>query len=212
MSTLSRSDPVADCILDFVAWHESAGNYNAVIGNAHATADLSMYPVAGIYALQDRLVASGRPSSAVGRYQIIKATLTSLVASKRIDTAARFTPALQDQLGVALLNKRGHQDWLNGDIDDAEYAHRLSLEWASLPDPQNDGRSHYDGVGPNHAGTTLADVYSMLARARALHDAPPSPPAPPLDAALIASVRDAAGALRDALDRLASALNSSQAQ
>lgn len=178
MSTLRIVDPCADVILDFIAKYESAGNYNAVIGNAQSTDDLSALTISDIYLLQSRLLAAGRPSTAVGRYQIIRKTLQSLVAAGKAANSDKFTPPVQDALGLALLVFRGYQLWRKGIIGDAEFAHRLSMEWAALPDPDNGGKSHYDGVGPNHAGTTLASVYAMLASARAAAE-PPSPPAPP---------------------------------
>ena len=79
----------------------------------------------------------------------------------------KFTPQLQDRLGLALLVGRGYQKWWTGAITDERFAHNISLEWASLPDPENGGKSHYDGVGPNHASTSLDAVLAMLARARA---------------------------------------------
>jgi len=163
-------------ILDFIAGGpdvpgnpsgESVGNYNAVIGNAHSQNDLGARTVDQIYALMNQLREAGRPSSAVGRYQIIKGTLQTLQGKLNISGSAHFTPQLQDQLGLALLIGRGYQKWWTGALSDDEFAHNISLEWASLPDPQNGGRSHYDGVGPNHASTTLQAVRNMLARARA---------------------------------------------
>ena len=70
----------------------------------------------------------------------------------------KFTPVLQDHLGLALLVGRDYPKWWTGAITDRQFAHNISLEWASLPDPENGGKSHYDGVGPNHASTTLDDV------------------------------------------------------
>lgn len=199
-------DPCTSLILDFIASHESTGNYNAVIGDAHATDDLSRLALAGIYRLQDQLVASGRPSSAVGRYQIIKATLLALQTRLKLGNDELFTPELQDRLAVQLLIQRGYPAWWRGEIDDREFAHRLSMEWASLPDPEKGGKSHYDGVGPNHAGTTLAVEYAMLRSARALIPSAPAPDQNMPESDLIAEVRDAAERLRDALNRLLEAI------
>lgn len=174
MSTI-RNDGCTDAVLDFIAGGvpgnrngESCGNYNAVIGAPRSRDDLSARTVNGIYALQDYLLSIGRPSTAVGRYQIIRSTLETLQDALDLSGNELFTPALQDRLAVALLVDCGYRQWWRGTIDDAEFAHRLSLEWASLPDPKNGGRSHYDGdAAGNHAGTTLAAVYAMLRAARA---------------------------------------------
>lgn len=191
MSTLKSSDLCSDIILDFIAGGDNApgnpsgesdGNYDAVIGNAHATADLGKMTLAQIYALQSQLVAKGEPSSAVGRYQFISKTLRGLVAALRIASDSLFTPRVEDQLAIELMNEACHyQDWRAGKIPSETFAHYLSTQWASLPDPRNDGKSHYDGVGPNHAGTTLAAVYAMLTRARVALTGTaefPVPPAP----------------------------------
>lgn len=173
MSTLLSSDPCTNIILDFIAGGvpdnqsgESRGNYNAQIGNADATTDLSKLSFNQIYKLQQDLLNIGKPSSAIGRYQIIRHTLRPLQAALGYSDADLFTPERQDALAVRLLIARGYPAWWRGAITDAEFAHGLSCEWASLPDPERDGRSHYDGVGPNHASTTLVHVYNMLTRAR----------------------------------------------
>lgn len=173
MSTLLSSDPCTDIILDFIAGGvpdnqsgESRGNYNAVIGDADATTNLSTLNIAQIYGLQQKLLGRGMPSTAVGRYQIIRRTLQGLVAHFGLPATTLFTPELQDKLAVRLLVGRGYPSWWRGGTTDIEFAHNISLEWASLPDPERDGKSHYDGVGPNHASTTVVHVCNMLARAR----------------------------------------------
>lgn len=177
MSTYAGKDDCTDIILEFIADHEAAGNYNAVIGDSRAKDDLSDLTLAGIYKLQDRLVAMGRPSSAVGRYQILRKTLRGLQDQLKLPGSTKFAPETQDMLAVELLVGRGYEKWWRGDMSDEEFAHHLSREWASLPDPYKDGRSHYDGVGSNRAGTTLENVYLTLKEARAARKAV-SPPAP----------------------------------
>lgn len=162
-----ESDPCTDTILDFIAQYESHGDYNIVIGEQIGTRDLSKYTLSQIYQLQAQL-ARTRPSSAVGRYQIIHPTLTTLAAQARAPLSSHFTPAFQDNLGWLLLCQYDYRRWYKKEVDDERFAHNLSLEWASLPDPFLGGKSHYDGVGPNHAGTSLKVVYSMLEKARSL--------------------------------------------
>lgn len=83
---------------------------------------------------------------------------------------------MQDNLALRLLNGRGYGAWRAGTINDVEFAHRLSMEWASLPDPVNGGKSHYDGDSAgNHASCTLDAVYAMLKAAKA-GGAVPHPP------------------------------------
>lgn len=174
MSTLKTSDRCTDTILDFIAGGvlgnpsgETAGNYNAYFGHVHAADDLGVRTLNGIYEFQAAMLARDPRSTAIGRYQFLKRTLEGLQKELGLSGSERFTPELQDRLAVRLLVRRGYSEWWRGEIDDREFAHRLSLEWASLPDPQKGGRSHYDGdaVG-NHASTTLDAVLDMLRRAR----------------------------------------------
>lgn len=177
MSTLRATDACSDIVLDFIAGGipdnrggESGGNYNAVINHIKGLpgVDLSKMTITQVYALEAQLVHS-EPSSAVGRYQDIKATLQSLVAKQGVNpNTTLLTDLEQDELNVELLNAAcRYQDWRAGKVADATFEHLISCQWASLPDPQNGGKSHYDGVGPNHAGTSLAAVSAMLVRAKA---------------------------------------------
>lgn len=176
MSTYAGKDDCTDIILDLISEHESFGNYNAVIGDIRADDDLSQYTLNGIYDLMAKLLSEGQPSSAIGRYQIIRKTLQGLVASKNLPPDTLFTQKVQDSLAVSLLVLRGYMDWWDGKMTDEEFAHGLSCEWASLPDPDMDGKSHYDGVGPNHAGTTLKHVTDGLRRARMAQKRQPATP------------------------------------
>ena len=174
MSTYAGKDGCTNTILDFIAGGvplnpsgEADGNYNAVIGNVHATQDLAALTELRIYVLMDKL-KQHEPSTAVGRYQFIYATLVSLSKARGLAPSTLFTHELQDQLAVDLLRGRGYASWWRGAMHNAEFAYGMSCEWASLPDPENGGKSHYDHVGPNHASTPLSNVYTMLNAARLL--------------------------------------------
>lgn len=158
----SLVDPAANRLLDFISIRESNGNYNAFIGHANNSDPLDQNTIAGIYAFQRKLISWGEPSSAVGRYQFVQRTLSGLIQRANIALTEYFTPILQDKLAYILLCDRGYLSWKASKISDEQFAHNLSCEWASLPDPYNDGKSHYDGVGPNRAGQTLETVYQIL--------------------------------------------------
>lgn len=168
----ATKDPMANALLDFISIRESNGNYDAYLGAIDATGTWMDGDVQGtisdVYDFQRQRVDDGAVSSAVGRYQFIQRTLSQLVQQLGIPLQTPFTPALQDQLGTALLNIRGYGRWRNGQIDDQTFMHNLSCEWASLPDPMNGGKSHYDGDSAgNHAGQTLAAFQAALNAARA---------------------------------------------
>lgn len=176
--SMYKDDACTDLILDFIARYESSGNYNAVSGDSQADDDLSGYTLNGIYILQNSLLQRRRPSTAVGRYQIVRNTLRSLEDRLDLDGVTRFTPALQDRLALELLIGRGFMKWRAGTITDEEFAHNLSCEWAALPDPRNEGRSHYDGDGANRALVSMDKVYELLRRARMLIRREPDEPVP----------------------------------
>src|SRR5712692_8600199 len=112
MSTMKRADPVIDAILDFVARFESTGNYNAVIGDAHATDDLSALTLGQIKTeLMPRLLSEGQPSTAVGRYQIIRQTFEMLQGELGADDYVLFTPTMQDRMAGQLLMIRHLEAW-----------------------------------------------------------------------------------------------------
>lgn len=165
--SLPTVTPCAKSLLDFIAIGESRGNYNAVIDDAASTTNLALLTIAGIFAKQAALLAQGAPSSAIGRYQFVHQTLVGLVRTAGLAANILFTNDLQDMLAMVLLEQRGYAAWLAKALSDEGFAHNLSYEWASLPDPDNDGKSHYDGDGVNHSGQTLAAVYAAFAKARA---------------------------------------------
>ena len=152
-------------LLDFIAIKESGGDYDAYIGCAHPGPNdtlVSTLDIFEVYQFQRELVTSGKPSSAVGKYQFIQRTLNGCVQKLMLPLSTIFTPDIQDAFAYILLTGRDYHGWKSGQIIDAQFAHNLSCEWASLPDPYNGGKSHYDGIGPNHAGQTLDMVYAML--------------------------------------------------
>lgn len=160
-------------LLDWIAVHESDGNYDAYIGHAHAPqGSITALTIAQVYDFQRRLIEDGEPSTAVGRYQFLQRTLSSLVQRSRYSVDMILSPSLQDNLAAMLLEDRGWAAWASRSITNEEFMHRLSCEWASLPDPYNDGRSHYDGDSAgNHAAYTLEEFSAIIATCRSQVDA-----------------------------------------
>lgn len=73
-------------------------------------------------------------SSAAGAYQFMRATLIDLAkANPSISGSDVFTPELQDQLGYALLLRRGFELFAAGRLTRTEFGKRLAQEWASFP-------------------------------------------------------------------------------
>ncbi len=174
MTTYKGKDDCTDTILDLVTERESA-HYNTVIGHMNGLpgVELSNLTIRQIYGLMDDLLngkyGQRMPSTAMGKYQIIRKTMKNLVEILRLNIDRdKFTHELQDRMGLELLKIRGYQQWYLNKLSNIDFAHKLSCEWASLPDPMNGGRSHYDNIAGNHAGMSLSHVYAGLDRAKAL--------------------------------------------
>lgn len=148
-------------LLNTIAKFESGGNYNAYYGNGgnHRIKFTSM-SVGEVLTWQRNFVASGSPSSAVGKYQFIHGTLKSLVDHYDIPRDAKFDKDLQDELAVHLLEKRNLHGYLRGDIGPGQFAHELSKEWASLPRVfgSNPNASYYAGDGLNSAHIRVPEI------------------------------------------------------
>lgn len=175
MSTYKGKDDCTDTILDFIRGGvpehksgEAGGNYNAYFGHSKSTVNLSTMSLDLIYVRQSVMLQHDPRSSAIGGYQFLRSTLKGLQKAKSLPGSTLFTPELQDQFAVTLMIGRGYKAWWRGAMSDAEFAHGLASEWASLPDPENGGKSKYDGDGVNSTDTTLTTFYAMLRRAATL--------------------------------------------
>jgi len=146
-------------LLNLIGQVEARGNYNILVGG-RIEPRLSEMTVAEVLNFQSNMRGRGHESSAVGRYQIIKGTLESLVNQGAASPNEKFSPATQDKLAVALLNRRGYQSYLQGKLSADQFADRLAMEWASFPVAS--GQSYYAGVGSNKALVDRNTVLSTL--------------------------------------------------
>ena len=150
-------------LLDVVAEGESRGNYNAHFSNA-ANQELKFtdMTISDVLEWQKKYVEAGNPSSAVGRYQIIRPTLLGLVKQLDLNLNDRFDESMQNRLAIALMERRGSIDFAKDELTAESFAHELSKEWAALPkvlgeSPEN---SYYAGDGLNRS---LIDSKTSLA-------------------------------------------------
>jgi muramidase (phage lysozyme) len=90
----------------------------------------------------------GQPH-AIGRYQLIPATLRRLVRHQEVPLSKRFSPELQDQLAHQLLEEAGLSDFLTADMPRADFMLNLAKIWAGLP--TSSGKSYYEGYAGNSA-------------------------------------------------------------
>lgn len=166
-SMSAKIDPAAYApLLNTIAKGESNGNYNAYFGHASNT-DLRFtdMTVAEVLKWQKDYVDQGSVSSAVGKYQIIRPTLVSLVKKLDIDTGAKFDETMQDRMAVALLEKRGSEDYFAKKLTRQEFAANLAKEWAALPKiiGPNPEQSYYAGDGINKVRISIDEIYKALA-------------------------------------------------
>lgn len=121
-------------LLQLIASVESKGNYNAYFSNARNTSiDFTNMSVAEVMQWQADFIAEGNASSAVGRYQIINTTLSGLVDKLAIDKKQKFDENTQDLLAIALLERRGSEQYINQELSREDFAANLAKEWAALP-------------------------------------------------------------------------------
>jgi conjugal transfer mating pair stabilization protein TraG len=150
-------------LLDMIATAESRGNYNAHFGNAaNQTVRFTDMTIADVLQWQNDFVQAGNPSSAVGRYQFIQPTLQGLVSELQLNPNDRFDETTQNKLAIALLERRGSIDFIDGKVSETDFAHNLSKEWAALPKVIGNApeASYYDGDGLNKS---LVDSKTSLA-------------------------------------------------
>jgi len=141
-------------LLDLIADVESKGNYNAYFGNAdNSSIQFTKMSIAEVQQWQKEQVASGSPSSAVGRYQIIDVTLSELVNNLHLDQNQLFDESTQDKMAIALLERRGSVALVNNKMSRTDFAANLAKEWASLPKitGSNPDDSYYAGDGLNRS-------------------------------------------------------------
>jgi muramidase (phage lysozyme) len=147
--------------LDFIGKIESGNNYNKLVGGkVKSNPGLTEMSVADVINYQRGMLASGHESTALGKYQIIKGTLTGLVKSGAVGVNDKFDQSTQDKAAIALMNQRGRTKYQSNKITVDTYADNLSKEWASLP--YNTGRSYYAGTGSNKSLVARSDFTNAL--------------------------------------------------
>lgn len=153
-------------ILDFIGQVESGGNYDAYHTNSRSTTDLSKLTLAEIQKYQKEL-GDNTGSSTVGRYQFSEATTKWLMDTLKLKPTDKFTRELQDKMAVALMKRRGYDDYVAGKIDEDQFLNNLAKEWAGLPVASGEGagKSYWEGKTgevKNKAGVSVAQARSVL--------------------------------------------------
>ncbi|UWQ57870.1 hypothetical protein K3722_15445 [Leisingera caerulea] len=103
----------------------------------------------------------GQPH-AIGRYQMIPATLRRLVRHQGVKPQARFSPELQDQLAHQLIEEAGYSAFLQSEMPRKTFMLNLAKIWAGLP--VSSGKSYYEGYAGNSASLTWAHFNTEMQR------------------------------------------------
>lgn len=141
--------PVRARLRDLIAQAEAGpAGYDAVQHGAHRPPPRRPTRMT-LREISDWIDATPGQHHAIGRYQIIPATLHRLVARAGLDPGTRFGPAVQDRLADMLLADAGLAAVQRGEMPRATFRLNLAKVWAGLPTAT--GRSYYHGVAGNRA-------------------------------------------------------------
>lgn len=172
------SSPLADLIQRGESGSKSYDNYNRGtytdgngrqrIRGADSSIDFSRMTVGEVMDLQALPRGHEHRLFAVGRYQIIPATMHEAVETLGISRDERFSDALQDRLFSDYLITEKRPDiagYITGkpgvSLVDAQLA--LAQEWASVANPAT-GRGYYGGA--NHASISAVETAQALTAMR----------------------------------------------
>lgn len=152
-------------LLHLIGQAESNNNYNAYFGNAdNATTRFTDMTLDEVLRWQQQRIKQGSLSSAVGRYQIVSNTLKGLIDELGLELNRKFDPPTQDQMAIALLERRGAEQYVNQELTDKQFAANLAQEWAALPRTigDNPSASYYDGDGLNASRVKVGEVLQAI--------------------------------------------------
>lgn len=150
-------------IREMIADAESGGDYNIMVGDRPGGKRLPLtdMTIAEIFALQKKMLASGRESTAVGKYQIVRDTLQGLVKKMGIDLNTKFNESTQDTLANELIKQNGYEDYKSGQVSAEKFLRRLARTFAGLPTSKA-GLSAHEGIGSNKATITYERAMEAL--------------------------------------------------
>jgi muramidase (phage lysozyme) len=137
-------------MLDLIGSLEAPKGYDQVYGGVKLDPPrpITSMRISEVLAWQ-RQASRTAVSSAAGRYQVIRATLTRMVDRGVVGMNERYSPGVQDRIGRYLLRETGYR---SGPISSGT-ANRIAGVWAALPTtgPGASGASFYEGIAGNHA-------------------------------------------------------------
>ncbi len=147
-------------MLDLIGRYEGPRGYNDIYRKAtiQPPMPLTQMTIGEVMDFQNRMVAAGSESSALGRYQFIRKTLARLVEISDLPHDALFDRNVQDYLARLLM---AECEFYTPSQHEVEIADCLAQVWAAFPvaSGPKTGRSYYDGIAGNRA---LVDVRTVV--------------------------------------------------
>lgn len=159
--------PVLD-LLGLAEGTDRGRGYNETLGYGKYTNgnhNLVGMTLGQIDGLQRSMLPNPLNSTALGRYQIIRTTMTMIKQTLSLPDSALFNRDMQDRMACFLLGQRGIDKWLSGRLSKDTLINNLAKEWASLP--MTDGTSAYGSVkkGDKHVKQRAAVSVSQVSQA-----------------------------------------------
>ena len=145
---------------------DAAGGYDAVVSNKTTPKPPTEMTVGEVLQWQREELADPKNSgridvTAIGKYQIINKTLKGLVDAAGVSMSDKFDAETQDKLYMELLKGAGLNDYMDGTISKADFAHNISKVWAGLPKDEG-GKSYYGKDGFNKAHVSWDAVMKAI--------------------------------------------------
>ena len=162
-------------LLNLIAKGESSAGVDPYTSLWPGTSEASLIQMtcSEVQRFQTQRITQGFKSTACGRYQFIKKTLTEAIKVSGVDPLTTcYTPDVQDYLILSILKQyRKLDQWIAGTYTTDKFMIKLSQEFASMPVPYqmkgqsrtvNKGQSYYAGDGLNKAHHDPDSLFQQL--------------------------------------------------
>lgn len=162
-------------LMETISKYESSRDYNATAasGDMHKLTKeeheyatdflntLDSKSITEVLAFQKWLTRPGIPSSAIGRYQYLRATLDEKVSAMQqkglISYSDKFTPETQDKIMAFHLDQLGYEKYISGKMTKEQFHKNIGKTWYGIATKEDDvgeddNALRADGKQRNKAG------------------------------------------------------------